>query len=71
VSFEHLPHRFDATAASLAALNRLAAYRYNYFVRESHRFRIPSHVSAEALLAELRGIADRGWACDVFAFSGE
>jgi FkbM family methyltransferase len=68
VSFEHLPHRFDATAMSLAALSELADYRYNYFVRESHRFRIPMPVSAEDLLLELRGIAGRGWACDVFAF---
>jgi FkbM family methyltransferase len=68
VSFEHLPHRFDATGASLDALSELADYRYNYFVRESHRFRVPAAVSAEVLLRELRGIADRGWACDVFAF---
>jgi hypothetical protein len=68
VSFEHLPHRFDATAASLAAVGRRAVYRYNYFVRESHRFQLPAPVSAEHLLRELRGIADRGWSCDVFAF---
>jgi FkbM family methyltransferase len=68
VSFEHLPHRFDATAASLAALADLADYRYNYFIRESHRFRIPVPVSAEELVRMLRTIADRGWACDVFAF---
>jgi FkbM family methyltransferase len=68
VSFEHLPHRFDATMASLAALGDLADYRYNYFIRESHRFRVPAPVSAENLLRELRRIADRSWACDVFAF---
>lgn len=68
VSFEHLPHRLDATTASLAALGDLADYRYNYFMRESHRFRVPAPVSAENLLRELRGIADRGLACDVFAF---
>jgi FkbM family methyltransferase len=68
VSFEHLPHRFDATAASLTALGRLAEYRYNYFVRESHRFRMPEPAAAEELLRELRSIADRAWSCDVFAF---
>lgn len=68
VSFEHLPHQLDATAASLAALGALADYRYNFFTRESHRFRVPAPVSAEALLRELRGIDDRGWSCDVFAF---
>lgn len=69
VSFEHLPHRFDATAESLAALGELADYRYNFFTRESHRFRVPAPVSAEDVLLALRGIAARGWSCDVFAFS--
>jgi FkbM family methyltransferase len=68
VSFEHLPHRFDATAAALAALGALADYRYNFFARESHRFRIPSPVPAGDLLRELRGIAASGASCDVFAF---
>jgi len=68
VSFEHLPHQLGATAASLAALGALANYRYNFFTRESHRFRVPAPVSAEDLLRELRGIDDRGWSCDVFAF---
>lgn len=68
VSFEHLPHRFDDTAASLAALGQLADYRYNFFVRESHRFRALAPLSSQELLRELRGIAGRGWACDVFAF---
>jgi FkbM family methyltransferase len=68
VSFEHLPHRFDATAACVAALGERADYRYNYFIRESHRFRLPAPVAAELLLRELRGIAARGWSCDVFAF---
>jgi FkbM family methyltransferase len=67
VSFEHLPHRLDATAASLAALGELAEYRYNYFPRESHRFRMPVLASAAELLRELAGIAGRGWSCDVFA----
>ena len=67
VSFEHLPHRFDATAASLAALGALGDYRYNYFVRESHRFRMPEPVPARELLRELRGPSHRGWSCDVFA----
>jgi FkbM family methyltransferase len=68
VSFEHLPHRFDATTASLAALAKLANYRYNYFIRESHRFRLQDVASAEELLRELRGGAARRWSCDVFAF---
>lgn len=68
VSFEHLPHRFDATAASLAALGERADYRYNHFIRESHRFRLPAPVSAESMLRELRSIAATGWSCDVFAF---
>jgi FkbM family methyltransferase len=71
VSFEHLPHRLDATTASLAAFGSLASYRFNYFIRESHRFRLPAPVSAQDLLRELRGIADRGWSCDVFAFRQE
>lgn len=68
LSFEHLPHRFEATAGSLAALGSLAEYRYNYFVRESHRFRMPAPASADDLLRELRAIADRAWSCDLFAF---
>jgi FkbM family methyltransferase len=68
VSFEHLPHRFDATEESLDALGRLANYRFNYFIRESHRFRLAVPVSARDLLRALRDIADRGWSCDVFAF---
>lgn len=68
VSFEHLPHRFDATAASLVGLGDLADYRYNYFVRESHRFVASAPLSSEDLLRQLRGIADHGWSCDVFAF---
>jgi FkbM family methyltransferase len=68
VSFEHLPHRFEATAESMTALAKLADYRYNYFVRESHRFRLPAPTTGDALLAELRKIAARGWSCDVFAF---
>jgi hypothetical protein len=68
VSFEHLPHRFDATAGALAALGELGDYRYNFFARESHRFRIAAPVPADALLRELRGIAAAGASCDVFAF---
>jgi FkbM family methyltransferase len=68
VSFEHLPHRFDATAASLARLSELADYRYNFFVRESHRFVASTQLSADDLLRQLRRTADHGWSCDVFAF---
>jgi hypothetical protein len=71
VSFEHLPHRLDATIESLAALGKLAAYEYNYFIRESHRFRLPHAVAAEELLRALQTIAGRGWSCDVFAFKQE
>ena len=68
VSFEHLPNRLDTTSASLAALGALGDYRYNYFVRESHRFRMSEPVAAPELLRELHGISGRGWSCDVFAF---
>ena len=68
VSFEHLPRRMDSTAASLLALAALADYRYNYFVRESHRFRAPAPVTPEILLEELRRLDHRGWSCDVYAF---
>jgi FkbM family methyltransferase len=68
VSFEHLPHRFDATSASVAALGALSDYRYNYFVRETHRFRMAEPVAAPQLLRELHGSSKRGCSCDVFGF---
>jgi FkbM family methyltransferase len=68
VSFEHLPHRFDATAAIVARLSELADYRYNFFGRESHRFIASTFLSADGLFDRLRAMAHRGWSCDVFAF---
>jgi FkbM family methyltransferase len=68
VSFEHVPHLAAQTAEAVAILAQLAPYRFNYFPRESHRFRLASAVGGEALLAELNEPSARKWSSDVFAF---
>ena len=68
VSFEHLPHQIDITEQALAALGQLADYRFNYFLRESHKFPSPSLLDAGELLRALRGPKSHGGSSDVFAF---
>ena len=71
ISFEHVPHLHAQTAAAVAILEKLAPYRFNYFPRETHRFRLASAVSGAELLEALREPSARKWSADVFAFRYE
>jgi hypothetical protein len=68
ISFEHVPHLAAQTAEAVALLAKLAPYRFNYFLRETHRFALANAVGGEELLAVLREPSARRWSSDVFAF---
>jgi FkbM family methyltransferase len=68
LSFEHVPHLHAQTAEAVAILEKLAPYRFNYFPRETHRFRLRHDVSGTELLEALREPAALKWSADVFAF---
>lgn len=65
ISFEHLPARPAETAAALEHLERLGPYRFNFFPRETHAFRLPSPVAAAEVLAALAAVSPPS-PCDVF-----
>ena len=69
ISFEHVPHLAAQTAEAVAILAKLAPYRFNFFPRETHRFRLMSAVSGAELLEALRESSARKWSSDVFAFT--
>jgi FkbM family methyltransferase len=68
ISFEHVPHLAAQTAEAVAILAGHAPYRFNYFPRETHRFRLARAVSGDELLEALREPSARKWSSDVFAF---
>jgi FkbM family methyltransferase len=70
ISFEHVPHLAKQTAEAIEILEKLARYRFNYFPRETHRFRLRSAVGGDELLEFLRKPSERKWSGDVFAFVG-
>jgi hypothetical protein len=69
ISFEHVPRLHAETADAIAILEKLARYRFNYFPRETHRFRLPSAVGGDELLEALREPSAQKWSSDVFAFA--
>jgi hypothetical protein len=69
VSFEHVPRVPAQTAEAVAILEKLASYRFNYFPRETHRFRLATAVSGAELLEVLRDPDARKRSSDVFAFA--
>jgi FkbM family methyltransferase len=68
VSFEHVPRLDTHTTEAIAILEKLARYRFNYFPRETHRFRLARAVTGAELDEILGEPAARRWSSDVFAF---
>jgi FkbM family methyltransferase len=69
ISFEHLPNLPGKTAAAVEFLGRLAPYRFNFFVKETHVLHFANTVSGPELLETLATIAAPGKSCDIFAFA--
>lgn len=68
ISFEHLPHLFEKTVEAIDILEALAAYRFNFFPRETHKFRFEKPVTRRELIHSLHEIASLKFASDIFAF---
>jgi FkbM family methyltransferase len=68
ISFEHVPHLAAQTAEAIAILAKHASYRFNYFLRETHRFRLSTLVGGDEVLEALREPSAQKWSSDVFAF---
>jgi FkbM family methyltransferase len=68
ISFEHVPRLGAQTAEAVKILAKHAPYRFNYFPRETHRFRLASAVGGDELLEALREPSAQKWSSDVFAF---
>lgn len=68
ISFEHLPHLYEETVEAIDILLGLGAYRFNFFPRETHRFKFKRPVGERELLRALREISTRKRSCDVYAF---
>ena len=68
LSFEHLPQMLADTAAAVDTLAALAEYRFNFFLRESHKFELDAPVAGQALLDALQRSRATRCGSDVFAF---
>jgi len=68
ISFEHLPHLFEETVEAIDVLEGLADYRFNFFPRETHKFRFEKPVYKGDLIKSLHEIASLKCACDIYAF---
>jgi FkbM family methyltransferase len=67
LSFEFVPAAVEVAAEALRLLERLAAYRYNLSLGETHRFIWPEWRDADAASGWLRSAAANGRSGDVYA----
>ena len=69
VSFEHLPSLFEKTVEAIEILEKLAPYRFNFFAKEAHVFRLANAVRGPELLDALTDAAGSRSSCDIFALA--
>ncbi|SMF32923.1 methyltransferase, FkbM family [Xaviernesmea oryzae] len=67
IAFEYVPAVMEIAEEAIGHIRRLGSYRFNRVEGERHRFVNRDWVSAEAMLADLAGMAGRGSSGDIYA----
>lgn len=70
IAFEYIPAAMEIAEEAIGHLQRLGPYRFNRVEGERHRFVHRDWMSADAMLAELAGLAGQGSSGDIYARLG-
>ncbi len=69
LSFEFFAFSPESALRCIERLEQLGSYRYNWSVREQHRFREERFVGAGEMVARLEGLREERFSGDIYAFA--